>query len=61
VKRENCTCGQFTPTDLKAYAVVEAGCTSIEHGVLLDRAALEFIANHGTYFDPNIGLVFQLF
>lgn len=38
---------------------VEAGCTSIEHGVLLDRATLEFIANHGMYFDPNIQLVFQ--
>jgi imidazolonepropionase-like amidohydrolase len=38
---------------------VEAGCTSIEHGVLLDRSTLQFIANHGTYFDPNIGLIFQ--
>jgi imidazolonepropionase-like amidohydrolase len=38
---------------------VEAGCTSIEHGVLLDRASLEFIAEHGTYFDPNIGLIFR--
>jgi imidazolonepropionase-like amidohydrolase len=38
---------------------VEAGCTSIEHGVLLDRPTLELIANHGTYFDPNIGLIFR--
>jgi imidazolonepropionase-like amidohydrolase len=38
---------------------LEAGCTSIEHGALLDRATLELIASHGTYFDPNIGLVFQ--
>lgn len=38
---------------------VIAGCTSIEHGVLLDRETLQFIADHGTYFDPNIGLIFQ--
>jgi imidazolonepropionase-like amidohydrolase len=38
---------------------VEAGCTSIEHGVLLDRSTLELISSHGTYFDPNIGLIFQ--
>lgn len=38
---------------------VEAGCTSIEHGVLLDRDTLELIAQHGTYFDPNIGLIFR--
>lgn len=38
---------------------VLAGCTSIEHGVLLDRETLQFIADHGTYFDPNIGLIFQ--
>lgn len=38
---------------------VEAGCTSIEHGVLLDRTTLELIANHGVYFDPNIGLIFR--
>jgi imidazolonepropionase-like amidohydrolase len=38
---------------------VIAGCTSIEHGVLLDRETLKFIADHGTYFDPNIGLIFQ--
>lgn len=38
---------------------VMAGCTSIEHGVLLDDETLQFIADHGTYFDPNIGLIFQ--
>ncbi len=38
---------------------VDAGCTSIEHGVLLDRETLEYIAAHGTYFDPNIGLIFR--
>ena len=38
---------------------VLAGCTSIEHGALLDAATLRFMAEHGTYFDPNIDLVFR--
>jgi imidazolonepropionase-like amidohydrolase len=38
---------------------VQAGCTSIEHGALLDAATLRFMAEHGTYFDPNIDLVFR--
>jgi imidazolonepropionase-like amidohydrolase len=37
----------------------QAGCTSIEHGTLIDDEALEFLAAHGTYFDPNIGVVAQ--
>ncbi|HKH47959.1 MAG TPA: amidohydrolase family protein [Thermoanaerobaculia bacterium] len=36
-----------------------AGCTSIEHGVLLDVETLKFLADHGTYFDPNTDLVFR--
>jgi imidazolonepropionase-like amidohydrolase len=36
-----------------------AGCTSIEHGVLLDAETLKFLADHGTYFDPNTDLVFR--
>ena len=38
---------------------VLAGCTSIEHGALLDQPTLDFIAEHGTFFDPNIDLVFR--
>lgn len=38
---------------------LEAGCTSIEHGVLLDDQTLQLIAQKGAYFDPNIGLIFQ--
>ena len=38
---------------------VLAGCTSIEHGVLLDAATLRLMAEHGTWFDPNIDLVFR--
>jgi imidazolonepropionase-like amidohydrolase len=36
-----------------------AGCTSIEHGVLLDAETLKVLAEHGTYFDPNTDLVFR--
>jgi imidazolonepropionase-like amidohydrolase len=36
-----------------------AGCTTIEHGALLDRATLELLAERGTYYDPNIHLIFQ--
>ncbi len=38
---------------------VAAGCGSIEHGVLLDAASLRLMAAHGTWFDPNIDLVFR--
>lgn len=40
-------------------ASVMAGCTSIEHGTLVDDEILRLMADHGTYFDPNIGLVKQ--
>jgi imidazolonepropionase-like amidohydrolase len=38
---------------------VTAGCTSIEHGALIGQAELDLMAAHGTYFDPNIDLVFR--
>ena len=38
---------------------VLAGCTSIEHGALIDQPTLDLIAKHGAYFDPNIDLVFR--
>jgi imidazolonepropionase-like amidohydrolase len=38
---------------------VAAGCTSIEHGALLDAPTLALMARHGTWFDPNIDLVFR--
>jgi len=41
-----------------ARAAVLAGCSSIEHGVLLDEETLKLIASHGVYFDPNF-LVFH--
>ncbi len=40
-------------------AAVLAGCTSVEHGTLVGDEILKLMADHGTYFDPNIGLVKQ--
>ncbi len=47
----------YGPDTIKAVSA--AGCTSVEHGTLATPDALKFIADHGTYFDPNIGLVAQ--
>ncbi|MGA8810223.1 MAG: amidohydrolase family protein [Thermoanaerobaculia bacterium] len=38
---------------------VLAGCTSVEHGALIGQPELDLMAEHGTYFDPNIDLVFR--
>jgi imidazolonepropionase-like amidohydrolase len=38
---------------------VRAGCTSIEHGALIDQPTLNLMAEHGVYFDPNTDLVFR--
>lgn len=40
-------------------ACVRAGCTAIEHGTFVSDEGLRLMAEHGTYFDPNIGLVKQ--
>ena len=62
------TCSEATAVGLRsvvhaiasagARAAVLAGCSSIEHGVLLDDETLKLIASHGLYFDPNF-LVFH--
>ena len=36
-----------------------AGCTEIEHGTFATDADLSLMAQHGTYFDPQVGLVIQ--
>jgi len=36
-----------------------AGCTVIEHGALATPEAFKLLAERGTWFDPNIGLVTQ--
>jgi len=35
------------------------GCTQVEHGIFATDDVLHLMAEHGTYFDPNIGLVLQ--
>jgi imidazolonepropionase-like amidohydrolase len=62
-------CGEAKAVHLRAIVhvygpdtireVSEAGCTSVEHGTLITPEVLKFLADQGTYFDPNIGLVAQ--
>ena len=40
-------------------AAVLAGCTQIEHGVFATDEVLRLMAEHGTWFDPQCGLVFH--
>jgi imidazolonepropionase-like amidohydrolase len=42
-----------------AKASVLAGCGSIEHGAFVTDEVFDLMAKHGTYYDPNIGLVLQ--
>jgi imidazolonepropionase-like amidohydrolase len=42
-----------------AKAATLASCTSIEHGAYVTDEVFELMAQHGTYYDPNIGLVLQ--
>jgi imidazolonepropionase-like amidohydrolase len=46
-----------SPESIKA--AVLAGCTQIEHGNFATDEVLKLMADKGTYFDPNIGLVLQ--
>ncbi len=40
-------------------AAAKAGCSQVEHGAYVSDEALKYMAEHGVYFDPNIGLVLQ--
>ena len=42
-----------------AKAVTLAGCTSVEHGAYVTDDVFDLMEQHGTYYDPNIGLVLQ--
>jgi imidazolonepropionase-like amidohydrolase len=46
-----------SPESIKA--AVLAGCTQIEHGNFATDEVLKLMADKGTYFDPNVGLVLQ--
>lgn len=36
-----------------AKAAIDAGCTGIEHGTMLDDSTLKLMAQKGIFFDPN--------
>jgi imidazolonepropionase-like amidohydrolase len=40
-------------------AAALAGCTQVEHGTLATDDDLKVLADHGTYFDPQAGLVIE--
>ena len=46
-----------SPESIKASVL--AGCTQIEHGNFATDEVLKLMADRGTYFDPNVGLVLQ--
>ncbi|HUA17747.1 MAG TPA: amidohydrolase family protein [Bryobacteraceae bacterium] len=46
-----------SPSSVKAATL--AGCTSIEHGAYVTDDVFDLMAQHGTYYDPNIGVVLQ--
>jgi imidazolonepropionase-like amidohydrolase len=64
----NAICGEATKAGLctvvHAYGpsvrmASLAGCTEIEHGLYATDEDLRFLAERGTYFDPQAGLVLQ--
>jgi len=59
-------CGEATAQGLRsvvhAYrsavrAAANAGCTEVEHGTFATQEDLDVMAAHGTWFDPQVGLV----
>jgi imidazolonepropionase-like amidohydrolase len=46
-------------SDGSAMAAAKAGCHQIEHGSGISAETLKYMAEHGVYFDPNIGVVLQ--
>lgn len=64
----NAACGEANKLGIRtlvhAYknavrAATLAGCTEIEHGTLANDDDLKLMAEHGTYFDPQAGLVIE--
>ena len=46
-----------SPSSVRAGTL--AGCTAVTHGSQVTDAELKLMQEHGTYFEPNIGLVSQ--
>ena len=42
---------------VSAARAANAGCTTIEHGSLLDQATLDLLAEKGLFYDPNTYLI----
>jgi imidazolonepropionase-like amidohydrolase len=42
---------------LAVRASANAGCTQVEHGTFATQEDLDAMATHGTFFDPQVGLV----
>ena len=42
---------------VSATRAANAGCTTIEHGSLLDQATLDLLAERGLFYDPNTYLI----
>jgi imidazolonepropionase-like amidohydrolase len=42
-----------------AKAATLAGCTAVEHGAYITDDVFDLMAQHGTYYDANIGVVLQ--
>jgi imidazolonepropionase-like amidohydrolase len=40
-------------------AAVRGGCTTVTHGFYATEAELQLMAERGTYFEPNVGLLIQ--
>ena len=64
----NAACGEAKAVGLRSvvhafgHAVgmaAQAGCTAVEHGLLASDDDLQAMAEHGTYFDPQVALVFR--
>ena len=65
----NAACGESRAQGLRSMVhahsaeammrAARAGCTVIEHGALATPEAFRLMAERGTWFDPNIGLVTQ--
>jgi imidazolonepropionase-like amidohydrolase len=64
----NAACGEANKQGLRtlvhAYkdavrAATLAGCTEVEHGTMATDDDLKLMAQHGTYFDPQAGLVIE--
>ena len=45
------------PRPVSATRAANAGCTTIEHGSLLDQATLDVLAEKGLFYDPNTYLI----